>query len=115
VLKEYLCLDNRGFAEHLTDHPDLARLIDLKIVHHSTTFQKAAARLLRAAPPRALFVAVPDRALGDKVRLDLDHGLNTLSHWMARSSYKWQIYELPDMSHFSCFLELTALLHIHSR
>lgn len=67
VLKEFLRLDYRGFAEHLADHPDLARLIDLKIVPHFTTFQKAAARLLRAAPARALFDAVLERALRKKV------------------------------------------------
>jgi DDE family transposase/transposase-like protein DUF772 len=68
VLKEFLRLDYRGFAEHLTDHPDLARLIDLKAVPHFTTFQKAADRLLRAAPARQMFDAVLDRALRDKVR-----------------------------------------------
>ena len=68
VLKEFLRLDYRGFAEHLADHPDLARLIDLKAVPHYTTFQKAAARLLKAAPARAMFDAVLDRALRDKVR-----------------------------------------------
>lgn len=68
VLKEFLRLDYRGFAEHLTDHPDLARLIGLKIVPHFTTFQKAAARLLRAAPARAMFDAALERALRDKVR-----------------------------------------------
>jgi DDE family transposase len=68
VLKEFLRLDYRGFAEHLADHPDLARLIDLKIVPHFTTFQKAAVRLLRAAPARAMFDAVLERALRKKVR-----------------------------------------------
>jgi hypothetical protein len=68
VLKEFLRLDYRGFAEHLTDHPDLARLIELKAVPHYTTFQKAAARLLKAKPARAMFDAVLERALRDKVR-----------------------------------------------
>ena len=68
VLKEFLRLDYRGFAAHLADHPDLARLVGLKVVPHYTTFQKAAARLLRAAPARATFDAVLDRALRDKVR-----------------------------------------------
>lgn len=68
VLKEFLRLDYRGFAVHLHDHPDLARLIDLQAVPHFTTFQKAAARLLRAAPARTLFDAVLDRALRQKVR-----------------------------------------------
>ena len=68
VLKEFLRTDYRGLAAHLGDHPDLTRLIDLKAVPHYTTFQKAARRLLKAAPARAMFDAVLDRALRDKVR-----------------------------------------------
>ena len=68
VLREFLRLDYRGLAEHLADHPDLAPLIDLKAVPHYTTSQKAAARLLKAAPSRAMFDAVLDRALRDKLR-----------------------------------------------
>jgi hypothetical protein len=68
VLKEFLRLDYRGFAEHLTDHPDLARLIGLKAVPHYTTFQKAANRLLAAGPARRMFDAVLQRALKDKIR-----------------------------------------------
>ena len=68
ALKEYLRLDYRGFVEHLTDHPDLIRLIELRTVPHYTTFQKAAHRLLKAAPARAMFDAVLERALRDKVR-----------------------------------------------
>jgi Transposase DDE domain len=68
VLKEFLRLDYRGFAAHLTDHRDLIRRIGLKIVPHYTTFQKAAHRLLAKAPARAMFDAVLKRALKDKVR-----------------------------------------------
>jgi len=68
VLKEFLRTDYRGLAAHLDDHPDLARSIDLKAVPHYTTFQKAAARLLVAAPARKMFDAVLERALRDKVR-----------------------------------------------
>ena len=68
VLKEFLRLDYRGLAEHLADHPDLGRMMVLEAVPHYTTFQKAAARLLKAAPARKLFDAVLDRALRDKVR-----------------------------------------------
>ena len=68
VLKEFARLDYRGLAEHLADHPDLCRLIDLKTVPHFTTFQKAADRLLKAAPARKLFDAVLARALREKVR-----------------------------------------------
>jgi hypothetical protein len=68
VLKEFLRLDYRGFAEHLADHPDLIRLIELRIVPHFTTFQKAAGRLLRAAPARKVFDAVLELALRRKIR-----------------------------------------------
>jgi hypothetical protein len=68
VLKEFLRLDYRGFAEHMADHLDLGRLIGLKAVPHYTTLQKATARLFRAAPARAMFDAVLDRAVRDKVR-----------------------------------------------
>jgi hypothetical protein len=68
VLKEFLRLDYRGFAEHLADHPDLAGIIGLKTIPHYTTFQKAAARLFKATPARALFDAVLERALRAKAR-----------------------------------------------
>ena len=64
VLKEFSRLDYRGLAEHLADHPDLCALIGLKVVPHFTTFQKAAQRLLAAAPGREMFDAV----LEDRVR-----------------------------------------------
>ena len=62
VLKEFLRLDDRGLAEHLADSPEMARSIDLHEVPHFTTFQKAATRLLTAAPARRLHDAVLDRA-----------------------------------------------------
>src|SRR4051812_16497324 len=65
VLKEFLRLDYRGLAAHLADPPALARLIGLGPIPHFTTFHKAAARLTRAAPARALFDAVLARALRD--------------------------------------------------
>ena len=68
VLKEFVRLDYRGFAEHLMDHPDVAGQIGLKTVPHFTTFQKAARRLLLAAPARKLFDSVLERALRDGVR-----------------------------------------------
>jgi hypothetical protein len=68
VLKEFLRLDYRGLAEHLADYPNLARPIGLKTVPHFTTFQKAAARLFQAAPARAMFDAVLERALQQKIR-----------------------------------------------
>jgi hypothetical protein len=68
VLKEFLRLDYRGFATHLSDHPDLANQIGMKTVPHFTTFQKAAVRLLAAVPGRKMFDAVLDRALRARVR-----------------------------------------------
>jgi hypothetical protein len=68
VLKEFSRLDYRGLAEHLADHPDLCRLIALKVVPHFTTFQKAAQRLLAAVPGRRMFDAVLEQALKHRVR-----------------------------------------------
>jgi hypothetical protein len=68
VLKEFLRLDSRGLAAHLADHAELTGALALEVIPHFTTFQKAAARLLRAAPARRMFEAVLDRASRRKVR-----------------------------------------------
>ena len=68
VLKEFLRLDYRGFAEHLAEHAEMTAILGLDHVPHFTTFQKAAKRLLATAPARKLFDAVLDRAVRDKVR-----------------------------------------------
>ena len=68
VLKEFTRLDYRGLAAHLADHPELCRLIGLKAVPFYTTFQKAAARLLKTATARKLFDALLDRAVRTKLR-----------------------------------------------
>src|SRR6266576_5373734 len=54
VLKEFLKLDYRKLAALLADTPDLCYAIELTKVPHFTTFQKAAQRLLTAAPARRL-------------------------------------------------------------
>ena len=46
VLKEFSRCDYRKVSAMLTDCPDLCRAIDLKVVPHFTTIQKAAQRLL---------------------------------------------------------------------
>ena len=46
VLKEFLRLDYRKLQAFLNDSPTLAAAIELSIVPHYTTFQKAAVRLL---------------------------------------------------------------------
>jgi Transposase DDE domain len=68
ALKEFSKLDYRGLAGHLADNPDLARVIELHVIPHFTTFQKAAERLLKAKPGRAMFDAVLAIALRRKVR-----------------------------------------------
>ena len=80
VLKEFARLDYRGLAQHLADHPDLGGSIGLKVVPHYTTFQKAAQRLLAAAPGRLMFDAVLRRARRDgtcKRRVPLASSLST--------------------------------------
>jgi len=54
VLKEFLKLDYRKLAAVLADTPDWCKAIELDEVPHFTTFQKAARRLLSAAPARRL-------------------------------------------------------------
>jgi hypothetical protein len=61
ALKEFLQLDYRKLVGLLTDAPELCRAIDLAVVPHFTTFQKAARRLLRL--PHA------ERLLGKTIRL----------------------------------------------
>lgn len=68
VLKEFLRTDYRGLAAHLEDAPSLREAIGLKAVPHYTTFQKAAARLLRAESARKVFDAVLALASRRKAR-----------------------------------------------
>src|SRR5438067_658328 len=63
ALEEFQRLDDRGLAAFLADLPELGRSIGLEVVPHFTTFQKAAARLLAAAPARDALSAVPDVAV----------------------------------------------------
>jgi hypothetical protein len=53
VLKEFQKLDYRGVWQMLLDCPDLCRAIELRVVPHGTTLQKAADRLLKKVPPIA--------------------------------------------------------------
>ncbi len=48
VLKEFMRLDYRKLSALLRDAPQLAKAIDLDVVPHFSTFQKAAARLLNS-------------------------------------------------------------------
>jgi hypothetical protein len=69
VLKNFLKVDYRGLAAHLEDHPTLRDLLELSVVPHFTTFQKAAQRLLRAAPARKLLASTVRLHLGRKKRV----------------------------------------------
>lgn len=56
VLKEFLKLDYRGVMQLLIDAPDLRGVIELQVVPHWTTFQKAADRLLKKTPLTASWI-----------------------------------------------------------
>ena len=47
MLKNFLKGDYRGVVAHLADHPALVTILDLRLVPHFTTLQKASRRLLR--------------------------------------------------------------------
>ena len=63
VLKEFLRLDYRKLAALLRDAPTLAAVIGLTNVPHFTTFQKAAARLLKSRRAERLLDVTVDRAI----------------------------------------------------
>lgn len=69
VLKSFLKTDYRGLSAHLEDHPTLCGLLELKQVPHFTTLQKAAQRLLRAAPTRQLLASTVRIHLGCEQRV----------------------------------------------
>jgi hypothetical protein len=56
VLKEFLKTDYRGVSQHLADCPDLGETIELHVVPHWTTLQKAADRLLKKTPQTASWI-----------------------------------------------------------
>jgi hypothetical protein len=62
VLKEFSLLEYPGLAAQTADHPDLVSQIGMFTVPHFTAFDKAAPRLVRAAPARRLFDAVLEMA-----------------------------------------------------
>jgi hypothetical protein len=69
VLKCFLKTDYRGVVAHLADCPSLAEAMELASVPHYTTLQKAARRLLAAAPARRLLDATVREQLGRKQRV----------------------------------------------
>jgi len=71
VLKAFLKTDYRGLVAHLQDAADWCRAIELLTVPHFTTVQKAAQRLLRAAPVAELLAETVGQIMGRKRRVPL--------------------------------------------
>ena len=69
VLKSFLKTDYRGVVAHLADCPSLVETLGLASVPHYTTLQKAARRLLAAAPARRLLDATVREHQGRKRRV----------------------------------------------
>ena len=69
VLKNFLQTDYRGVARQLQDCPDLASAIDLKLIPHFTTLQKASRRLLKSTPAKALLDETVRRHMGRRRRV----------------------------------------------
>jgi len=69
VLKSFLKTDYRGLVAHLTDCRSLVETLELASVPHYTTVQKAARRLLAAAPARRLLDATVREHMGRKRRV----------------------------------------------
>lgn len=58
VMKEFFRTDYRGLAELLKDSSDLKRILELRIVPHFTTFQKAARTILRKRTIKKLIIEI---------------------------------------------------------
>jgi hypothetical protein len=69
VLKSFLKTDYRGLVVHLADCPSLVETLQLASVPHYTTLQKAARRLLAAAPAKRLLDATVRAHLGRRRRV----------------------------------------------
>src|SRR5256885_1785610 len=67
VLKEFCQRDYRGIVALLQDLPELCRSIDLLVVPHFTTLQKAAQRLLQIKLVRRLLAATLHQARRAKI------------------------------------------------
>jgi len=69
VFKNFLKTDYRGVVKHLEDCKALADAIDLKMIPHFTTLQKASRRLLMSASVRALLNETVRRKMGRRLRV----------------------------------------------
>jgi hypothetical protein len=101
VLKTFLKTDYRGVSAHLAEHAELRAEIDLAVVPHYTTLQKASRRLLKRPVGKRLFRVTVRRFLQRKKRvpraaldstgLDCGHASRyyirrrngTLKHWQT--------------------------------
>ena len=85
VLKTFLRLDYRKLAEVLKDSPSWRETMELKVVPHFTTFQKASRRLLRFQRARRFLKttvhwAVRSRIVREKIPLATMDGTGLESH-----------------------------------
>ena len=62
VLKEFFKKDYRGISAILEDSSDLRNILELNVVPHYTTLQKAAARMLNKKNIRKLITSTVNRA-----------------------------------------------------
>ena len=88
ALKEFLQLDYRKLAALLTDCPELCAAIELHVVPHFTTFQKAARRLLRMSSAQRLLdktvrLAVVQGRIPSTIRLAAGDGTGWESHHVS--------------------------------
>jgi hypothetical protein len=88
VLKEFLQLDYRKLSALLSDCPELCAAIELSVVPHYTTFQKAARRLLRLPIAERLLdktirLAKVTRRIGSVVSLAAGDGTGWESHHVS--------------------------------
>ena len=88
VLKEFLQLDYRKLEQLLLDAGELCDAIELELVPHFSTFQKAAERLLRSHRAQRLLTetlrtAQQIRKLGRRVRLAAGDGTGWESHHVS--------------------------------
>lgn len=87
VLKNFLKTDYRGVASHLKDSASLSEALGLDHVPHYTTLQKAARRLLRLPPARALLDSTVREQLGRRQRVPLAAADSTGLECTSASGY----------------------------
>lgn len=100
VLKTFLKTDYRGLAAHLADCSDIRAALDLRVVPHFTTPQKASRRLLRQQAARRLFRTTirrflqrrqrVQRAALDSTGLDCGHASRYYVRRRSSGAKQWQ-------------------------